>query len=359
MGCPILKYYEKSSSLKVAYSSNLEIQKPAREVFIFNRKNSAGAYRYGFNGMESDDEIKGQSNSYDFGARMYDNRLGRWMSVDPYESKYPSLSPYNYVRNAPILFIDPNGKEIRIYGDAEEFARLIRHLFNGNVSIEMIETINRHKEEAANPHIFPPGYRSYPGTSQNRWYGNKAYRTNLWTESYSTITINISDEDIKYLSKEQLAIYNELQEQIQSKESTDYLSYKEDGYFRVSNHLPVNEMNDILLPDHSMKPYFYYFNDLRVSGKDFKMFVNPEKIISNPKSGLNDSQIFLFGLIGEDSKRFKDITDIQVESWNMESKFVYKNLITGERKKGNHMLGKFKTKSKGKTIGKSKNPRFL
>jgi hypothetical protein len=34
-------------------------------------------YRYGFNGMEKDDEVKnGKGNSYDFGARMYDSRLG-------------------------------------------------------------------------------------------------------------------------------------------------------------------------------------------------------------------------------------------------------------------------------------------
>ncbi len=29
-------------------------------------------YRYGFNGMEKDDELKGNGNSYDFGARIYD-----------------------------------------------------------------------------------------------------------------------------------------------------------------------------------------------------------------------------------------------------------------------------------------------
>ena len=34
-------------------------------------------YRYGFNGMEKDSELKGSGNSYDFGARMSDSRLGR------------------------------------------------------------------------------------------------------------------------------------------------------------------------------------------------------------------------------------------------------------------------------------------
>ena len=67
-------------------------------------------YRYGFNGKEKDDEIKGEANSLDFGARIYDPRVGRWMSTDPLESKYPSMSAYNYVANAPRMAIDPDGK---------------------------------------------------------------------------------------------------------------------------------------------------------------------------------------------------------------------------------------------------------
>lgn len=37
-----------------------------------NRHGSSGSYRYGFNGKEKDDEIKGEGNSIDFGSRMYD-----------------------------------------------------------------------------------------------------------------------------------------------------------------------------------------------------------------------------------------------------------------------------------------------
>ncbi len=45
---------------------------------------------------------------------MYDPRLGRWFAVDPLASKYPSLSPYNFVGNSPIKFIDPDGKDIHV-----------------------------------------------------------------------------------------------------------------------------------------------------------------------------------------------------------------------------------------------------
>jgi RHS repeat-associated protein len=73
-----------------------------------------GEYRFGFNSIESDNEIKGTGNAYDFGARIYDSRLGRWLSLDPLSTKYPDLSPYSYCANNSILFIDPNGKEIII-----------------------------------------------------------------------------------------------------------------------------------------------------------------------------------------------------------------------------------------------------
>lgn len=72
-------------------------------------------HRYGFNGKEKDDELKNVSgSSYDFGARMYDPRLGRWLSVDPLEAKYPSFSPYCFVANGPIDKIDPDGRDILV-----------------------------------------------------------------------------------------------------------------------------------------------------------------------------------------------------------------------------------------------------
>ncbi|MBI9035497.1 MAG: RHS repeat-associated core domain-containing protein [Bacteroidales bacterium] len=71
---------------------------------------SANGYRFGFNGMEKDDEIKGAGNSYDFGARIYDSRLGRWLACDPLMKKYPNLSPYNSFNNNPIYYVDPSGK---------------------------------------------------------------------------------------------------------------------------------------------------------------------------------------------------------------------------------------------------------
>ncbi|MGB3868734.1 MAG: RHS repeat-associated core domain-containing protein [Flavobacteriales bacterium] len=70
-------------------------------------------YRFGFNGKEKVDEMYGSTgNSYDFGARLYDPRVGRWLSLDPLVDDYPSISPYSYTNNNPILFIDPDGKKL-------------------------------------------------------------------------------------------------------------------------------------------------------------------------------------------------------------------------------------------------------
>jgi RHS repeat-associated protein len=64
--------------------------------------------------MLKDDELKGSGNSYDFGARIYDPRLGRWLACDQLFGKYPMLSPYQFVDNNPILLIDPDGRIITI-----------------------------------------------------------------------------------------------------------------------------------------------------------------------------------------------------------------------------------------------------
>ncbi|UII80114.1 RHS repeat-associated core domain-containing protein [Flagellimonas sp. CMM7] len=68
-------------------------------------------YRYGFNGKEKDDEIKGQGLHYDYGFRVYDPRLGKFLSVDPLSKTYPWYTPYQYAGNKPISSIDLDGLE--------------------------------------------------------------------------------------------------------------------------------------------------------------------------------------------------------------------------------------------------------
>jgi RHS repeat-associated protein len=61
-----------------------------------------------------DGEINGNGNAYDFGARMYDARLGRWWSVDPKHTQFSGLTVYAFVANRCLNAIDPNGEIIVI-----------------------------------------------------------------------------------------------------------------------------------------------------------------------------------------------------------------------------------------------------
>jgi RHS repeat-associated protein len=64
-------------------------------------------YRYGFNGKEDDDEWSKQ----DYGFRIYDGRIGRFLSVDPLTGSYPWYTPYQFAGNKPIRYIDRDGAE--------------------------------------------------------------------------------------------------------------------------------------------------------------------------------------------------------------------------------------------------------
>jgi|SRR5690554_1260272 len=68
-----------------------------------------GSYRYGFQGQEMDDEVKGEGNSINYKYRMHDPRVGRFFAVDPLAKGLPFYSPYNFAFNKPILMIDKNG----------------------------------------------------------------------------------------------------------------------------------------------------------------------------------------------------------------------------------------------------------
>jgi RHS repeat-associated protein len=77
-----------------------------------NKQYSVGSYRYGFNGKESDNETYNASGTeYDYGMRIYNPRLGRFLSVDPIAKKYPELTPYQFASNTPIKCIDLDGLE--------------------------------------------------------------------------------------------------------------------------------------------------------------------------------------------------------------------------------------------------------
>ena len=85
--------------------------------------NKSSDIEYAYNGKEKI-EVHG-FNMYDYGARFYDQTIGRWHSMDPLAEKYYSVSPYNYCNNNPIKYIDPDGKK----PTPAEAARIAAHVY--------------------------------------------------------------------------------------------------------------------------------------------------------------------------------------------------------------------------------------
>lgn len=97
-------------------------------MLIPNRFESIEDYRYGFQGQEKDDEVKGEGNSLNYTFRMHDPRVGRFFAVDPLEAKYPWYSPYQFSGNRLIDAIELEGLEEKI----------VHTSYHGNTKTETI-----------------------------------------------------------------------------------------------------------------------------------------------------------------------------------------------------------------------------
>ena len=70
------------------------------------------AYRFGFNGKENDrTSWSGTQLVQDYGMRLYNPAIGKFLSVDPLFQTYPWNSTYAFSENNPINYIDLDGAE--------------------------------------------------------------------------------------------------------------------------------------------------------------------------------------------------------------------------------------------------------
>ena len=76
-----------------------------------SRNASTSNYRFGFQGQEVDNEVKGGGNSINYKYRIHDPRLGRFLSIDPLSKEYPWNSPYAFSENRVIDMIELEGLE--------------------------------------------------------------------------------------------------------------------------------------------------------------------------------------------------------------------------------------------------------
>jgi RHS repeat-associated protein len=81
-------------------------------MLVPNRHGSSESYRYGFQGQEKDDEVKGEGNSLNYTFRMHDARVGRFFAIDPLARSYPWNSTYAFAENRVIQGIELEGLEL-------------------------------------------------------------------------------------------------------------------------------------------------------------------------------------------------------------------------------------------------------
>ena len=91
------------------YTHEFFIYNPwGEEMHQWNANTYAFTSPYRFNAKELDPET---GLAY-YGARYYQNKIGVWLSVDRYASKYRTLTPYNFCNNNSQMFSDPTGDTI-------------------------------------------------------------------------------------------------------------------------------------------------------------------------------------------------------------------------------------------------------
>jgi len=135
--------------VKFSTTSNTSSQKdydPFGMITVGRSWSGGSEYRYSFNGKESDSETYGEGNIYDYGFRIYNPRLGRFLSVDPLTETYPFYTPYQFAGNKPILNIDLDGLE-DVYYNYKRFDPTNPEL------LPVLEVVNQVEVEYSNENI--------------------------------------------------------------------------------------------------------------------------------------------------------------------------------------------------------------
>ncbi len=113
--------------------------------------------KHGYNGKELQNKEFTNGDGlewYDYGARMYDQQVGKFNAIDPDANLLFGISPYVYVRNNPILRVDPTGRwdvTVHVFNDRSKYGygvaivtdRHGKEVYRMNVRVEGVGGRNR------------------------------------------------------------------------------------------------------------------------------------------------------------------------------------------------------------------------
>ncbi|QLE02545.1 hypothetical protein HX109_13610 [Galbibacter sp. BG1] len=140
-----------------------------------NRTFNNPRYRYGFQGQEKDDDLKGDGNSVNYKYRMHDPRVGRFFAVDPLFKDYPYYTPFSFSGNKLIGYIELEGLEEARINQAIDWNTAIKMAGDKatiNEIQEKYEYIHGFTSRAANTRLFKSFFKSDLAQSFIEKYGS-------------------------------------------------------------------------------------------------------------------------------------------------------------------------------------------
>jgi len=159
---------------------------PPFGMLINGRGFTAAEYSFGFQGQEKDDDVKGVGNNIEFKYRLYDARLGRFLSSDPLEGSFPWNSPYAFAENKVIENMELEGAET---------INATTHLFRSGGSITILQMVNpgsqlQYVKTLVTAGMSTPGgtinttnTRNLNNTPEHRIFGSKGGNEHTWNGS--------------------------------------------------------------------------------------------------------------------------------------------------------------------------------
>jgi len=170
---------------------------------------SGEEYRFGFNGVEQEDEVS--EGSYTTTYRSLDTRVGRWRSVDPV--KHHSMSPYNSMDNNPISGYDPDGRDTRVKKKKRKGKEHIEIRYRGVIIDKTDKGLSRSEIRKIRNEIKAQLKKSFSGESGDRTWdikvklrigksSRKFRRKNSKGQSVRESTITLANEGYQYGEKD-------------------------------------------------------------------------------------------------------------------------------------------------------------